>query len=857
MNKKSIILFFMLIVISFSAFAQKPRVILGAGIGEAHFREPYHQNFNRTLSADTVYILTGWYFVDSTYQITIPAGTLIRGDSTSAGTLIIKRGARIFAQGNRHRPIVFTSNDPVGKRNPGDWGGVIILGKAPTNQPTTKQVEGGFGTIPNSDAMYGGSDPDDNSGVFRYVRIEFAGSVFSQDNESNGLTLGGVGRGTIINHIQVSFGNDDDYEFFGGTVDAKYLISWRTLDDTYDSDFGWSGRLQFVYTKRDPLIFDASAPGSSNGFESDNEGASPYNALPRTKARISNATIVGPQRDTSTSVNAKYQFVALLRRATELSIYNSILMGYPRGIQLRDTLTQRAAIDNRLEIRNTSLQSMAANLLTLSSSPSTGNIPGFNIKDWFDGVPPYTSTGNIGSTPRNVRDVGLPPEVFNLDNTNNPVPLTGSEAATAGTSYQGRLAGDLWFDPVSYRGAFDPSLPRGQQWDAGWTNYEPENYNPEDDTYLISVELQDGWNMVSNPFKNLPDNSLTTLFPQSISYAYSYDRGYRLNTSLEHTVGYWIKVNGNQTQNIVGIRQDPTDTFKVVERWNIIGSLSAPININDLIQDPPGIISSQFFTYNGSYVHSTQLIPGRAYWVKFSQNGKLYVNSLAVKQSNSFQEQNAILENSSMVEIFDSKGRSQTLYILSESDHEINLDYFELPPPPPNGFDVRFISTNGNVVKNSKDKHIISINTDAFPLTIKWRMKERMNLYAENNFVKVLDGSGTTIQLNGLSTLTISNSSISNSLPETFGLGKNFPNPFNPLTQFTIDIPRLSYIQLAVYNILGQKIKTLVSGEISPGSYKMEWNGTDDQGISVPSGIYFIRMSADDYRATQKIMLLK
>lgn len=641
MFKKSTILVLMLFLLCINAFAQRPQVILGTGKGEANFRQPYHQNFNRTLSSDTVYILTGWYFVDSTYQLTIPAGTLIRGDSASAGTLIIRRGAKIFAQGTKRRPIVFTSNDAIGRREPGDWGGVIILGSAPTNQPTTRQVEGGFGTIPNSDAMYGGSNPDDNSGIFSYVRIEFAGSVFAQDNESNSLTLGGVGRGSKIDHIQVSFGNDDDYEFFGGTVDAKYLVSWRTLDDTYDSDFGWSGRLQFVYTKRDPLIFDASAPGSSNGFESDNEGASPYSAVPRTKARISNATIVGPQSDTSMSVNAKYQFVALLRRATEQSIYNSILMGYPRGIQLRDTLTQRAAIDNRLEIRNTSLQSLSANLLTLSSSPTTGNIPGFSIKSWFDGISPYTPTGNIGSTGRNVNEIGLPAAVFNLNSTNNPVPLPGSEPAIAGTSFQGRLAGDQWFDSVSYRGAFDPSKPRDQQWDAGWSEYNPENFNYDTLIYLErSITLNSGWNMVSLPYL-VVDNRKTVLFPGATSNAFYYDITYSVADNINKGFGYWLKYPSSGTINILTIDDILVDTINVKAGWNLIGSLAEPIAVKNIITNPPGMITSQFYMYRNGYIITDSLFPGIGCWVKTASDGQLIV-AVSLSQTNVNQKINII-----------------------------------------------------------------------------------------------------------------------------------------------------------------------------------------------------------------------
>jgi Secretion system C-terminal sorting domain len=461
------------------SFAQLPQAILGPGVGVANFRVPLHVHAGtaRTLSADTVYILTGWYFVDSTASIEIPAGTLILGDKESGGTLIISRGAKIHATGTAQSPIVFTSNQPIGSRAPGDWGGVIILGNAPTNKPATQQIEGGFGTIPNTAAQYGGPDSLDNSGELQYSRIEFAGIAFSQDNEINGLTFGGVGRGTSIDHVQVSFANDDSYEFFGGTVDLRYMVDWRCLDDDFDTDFGYAGRGQFMLIKRDPSIFDASASGSSNGFESDNEGSSLYDATPRTKARFSNVTLIGPQNDTSTVVNAKWQYVAMLRRATELSIYNSILIGYPRGIQLRDTLTQRAAIDGRLEIRNTSLQSSSANLLTTSSSPSTGDIPGFSIASWFT-----TGTGNLGATARNVSDIGLPANAFSLSNSFDAVPSPSSEPATAGTAFDGRLTGDAFFTSVAYRGAFDPTLPMSQQWTASWTNFDPENTS-----YVTSV----------------------------------------------------------------------------------------------------------------------------------------------------------------------------------------------------------------------------------------------------------------------------------------------------------------------------------------------------------------------------------
>ncbi|HVP58236.1 MAG TPA: T9SS C-terminal target domain-containing protein, partial [bacterium] len=190
--------------------------VLGPGLNSG--RTPFHQNYNLTLSADTLYYLTGLYYVDSTYTITIPAGTVVMGDT--AATLVIMRGAQIFANGTVDNPIIFTSMKPAGQRQRGDWGGVIILGQAPVNQ-YEPLIEGGI-----IGGTYGGTNPHDNAGIFRYVRIEFPGYRFQLNNEINGLTMGGVGDGTQIDHVQVSYSFDDSYEWFGGTVNCKYLVAF-------------------------------------------------------------------------------------------------------------------------------------------------------------------------------------------------------------------------------------------------------------------------------------------------------------------------------------------------------------------------------------------------------------------------------------------------------------------------------------------------------------------------------------------------------------------------------------------------------------------------------------------------------
>ncbi|HRA73550.1 MAG TPA: hypothetical protein PLB11_12110, partial [Flavobacterium sp.] len=211
------------------------------------------------------WILKGYVYVTNGATITFEAGCVVQSDVTEKGALIIERGAKLIASGSSTMPIVFTSGKAIGSRAPGDWGGIILLGKAPTNRPLdpAPTIEGGVGR------QYGGTDPLDESGILRYVRIEYAGIAAEPGSEINGLTCGGVGSGTIIENVQVSFGNDDAYEFFGGTVNAKNLVAFATADDDFDFDFGYTGKIQFAVSCRKPDFVDAGDAG--NGIECDND----------------------------------------------------------------------------------------------------------------------------------------------------------------------------------------------------------------------------------------------------------------------------------------------------------------------------------------------------------------------------------------------------------------------------------------------------------------------------------------------------------------------------------------------------------------------------------------------------------
>ena len=309
---------------------------------------------NTTWSSNQTYLLSGTVYVDSGVVLTIQPGTIIRGnDSISNSSLIVKKGGRLIAQGTSTNPIVFTSNKPIGSRALGDWGGVILLGRATMNQGT------GFieGLAAIADHQYGGSDDNDNSGILSYVRIEFGGYVFAQNKEINGLTLGAVGRGTQIDHIQCSYINDDAFEWYGGSVNCKYLVSYRNLDDDFDTDFGYHGLVQYGLSVRDPQIADnsyslPSGGSTSEGFESDNDAAG-STLQPFTNATFSNFTMIGPYRGNNNStIHPAFRRGVRIRRNSQIKIINSIISDWATGVFIDGTACETNATNGSLVVNN-------------------------------------------------------------------------------------------------------------------------------------------------------------------------------------------------------------------------------------------------------------------------------------------------------------------------------------------------------------------------------------------------------------------------------------------------------------------------------------------------------------------------
>ena len=434
------------------------------------------------INADTVlrkanaYILKGLVYMVGNHTMTIEAGTVIKGSfsGSDVAALIITRGSKIIAAGTATEPIVFTSLSP----NPqsGDWGGLVLCGKARYNLSYNgtaglSQVEGGIDNA-NGDGLAGSGDAivptpvdNDNSGVLQYVRIEYAGYAYQPDKEINSLTMAAVGSGTTIDHIQVTYAKDDAYEWFGGSVNCKFLIAYKTQDDDFDTDNGYSGKVQFGLVMRDSLIADIS---TSEAFESDNTATGSTSA-PKTNAIFSNITAIGPRATLGNFGNSLFRAGAQIRRNSGISIFNSIIMGWPQGILIDATTGTSTALnieDSTLRLRNVTLAGNTVNLKFSGTGGATINSDAA-LTTWFTGA--FYNNDLL----QNTADAKLI-QPYNYA-APDPTPFAGSNGnqkiLTGGGFTDAKFTGDTFFDQtVTFRGAIAPAGPLTSWW-KGWTKF--------------------------------------------------------------------------------------------------------------------------------------------------------------------------------------------------------------------------------------------------------------------------------------------------------------------------------------------------------------------------------------------------
>lgn len=443
---------------------------------------------SRTWTNNNIYVLdgvtnfgnpsAGFLYVTNGAVLTIEPGTIIKSKRTA---LVITRGSRIEAVGTPSQPIVMTSDQAPGNRQAGDWGGIILLGRAPMNvSGGERQGEGGISIVRSLGYYGGGATPNanDNSGTLRYVRIEFAGAAAIPNSETNGLTMGAVGAGTTIDHIMVSQGGDDSFEWFGGTVNCKYLISHGSIDDDFDTDFGFGGKVQFGVAQRDSLRADDPLLSDSNGFESDNDGTGTP-ATPQTDATFTNMTIVGPmvRNGQISPVGRQFGNAARLRRRTSQNIFNSVFTAFQRsGLRLEsDSTIQGFILSSNLGFRGNIFAGFQTGASPCGSTTGRTVFSTACNNVTPTPLPTVADASNITTAFIQSRNNRTLPGIYdamltNMHSYTNPsfMPMAGSPVWT-GVDSDSRLS-NSFFTPTAYVGAFGEN-----DWTKCWAEWNAKN----------------------------------------------------------------------------------------------------------------------------------------------------------------------------------------------------------------------------------------------------------------------------------------------------------------------------------------------------------------------------------------------
>jgi hypothetical protein len=435
----------------------------------ADINVPRNITRDTTWTADNTYFLTAYTFVQNGATLTIEPGTVVKGRTSSganAAALIVQRGSKLNAVGTPDRPIIFTSeldnlNGNLDANDTGLWGGIIVLGRATINsrangQPASvtrdgvtfneDQVEGvsvtgaeeGFGS-------FGGTNDADNSGTMRYISLRHGGAVVGADNEINGFTLGGVGTGTVMEYLEVYANKDDSFEWFGGTVNARYLVSAFGNDDQFDMDQGYRGNLQFLFS----IQTDIGADRGDKALEWDG-ATSPLDATPKGATTVANYTAIG----IGTSGQGRANTAINVRDNVTVRIYNSIFVNFEKMLDIENDIgTPVPDIKGNLFWSHIAANNTPAGL----NARPTGNI---DISAYFS-----NAANNNQIVNPNLRSIGYLPRTGALD----PRPAVGSAALT-GTlqtvSGSGLVAS-------TFRGAFPAT---GSMWTTGWTKLSEDGY---------------------------------------------------------------------------------------------------------------------------------------------------------------------------------------------------------------------------------------------------------------------------------------------------------------------------------------------------------------------------------------------
>jgi hypothetical protein len=775
-------------------------------------------------------LLQNKVYVKNNATLTIQPGTVIRGDKATQGTLIITRGAKINANGTASQPIVFTSNQAAGARNEGDWGGLVILGLARNNQPGgVANIEG---IAPTTDTQFGGNFDTDNSGTLRYVRIEFGGIPLEPNKEINGITFGSVGSGTTVDYVQVSFSGDDSFEWFGGTVNCKHLIAYRGLDDDFDTDFGFRGRVQFGLIIRDKDLSDA--PGDSNAFESDND-ATGSTAQPKTMPIFSNITIVGPKGNGSTALptGEKFEKAFRLRRNTSTSVLNSIITGWEKGLSIEgDAVVNNVNGDSLVFVSNittnfatptwstsntstvfnanTALPSNAAfygSFWGADGNDSTATLAQVNWVNMFPalGVTPDArlATGSVAATGANF----VHPKFYNLAAPTATTSYTYCQGATANalTATAGTGNSLYWYTQAT-GGTAATVAPTPSTSSAGTFTYYVSQYNAAGDESTrkaITVTVN-----ATPVTPTVTPNGPTT-----------FCTGGSVDLSSSQTTG--ITWSTNATTSAITVTASGSYSVTYTDA-NGCSATSAPINVNVSNAPIPTISAPDTEGCSGDTITLTSSTADTYLW----SNGAT-TQAIEVTQGDVFTVTTTNADECAGV------GTSQPVTI-----------NFGTTPTANGSF-----TTSGNVVTFS--------NTSSNATQYSWDFGDATNSSAANPTHAYAANGSYTVTLTAINgnctdetTLTVV---ISVSLEELSGLTavNLYPNPATDETVLAFESNTDQEATLVVTNQLGQHvIETTL--ELVNGNNVSKINTSE-----LANGLYFVNLNTVNGAITRKLVIKK
>lgn len=801
---------------------------------------------DETWGPDRDHLLDGIVYVTNNATLTILPGTHIYGRRTSGSpattsALIITRGAQINANGTASQPIIFTAegddlSDPydLTKRDRALWGGVILLGYAQTNraQPIGSSdgpiaqfyhIEGLFYDYDNQDSRlhYGWGDVlaapinDDNSGTLRYVSIRHGGFTLGDANEINGLTMGAVGSGTTIEYVEVYANDDDGFEWFGGTVNCKYLISAYVDDDDFDLDEGYAGQVQFAFSVKDTLVGGGRTFEWDGGVgETGGDGRvwSLQNDAPFADATFSNVTAIGPGNDArGASAGGDGDQFFIFRDNTYGDVYNMIAVADDDPVLAN------------LDSDGATNQCDFATVYYFDTNPS--------IDEEATNVFKVLSTSAAASNPLGNYD----PDAGVLD----PVPT-----ATFASNFTYPELSDPFFTSVAYAGAFEPGV---EPWYNGWSAIS-QKY---DDDENFSASLISGWDLVGLPLDG-PDSLVASLYPSNTG-AFDWNGSTYSTKTVAKDVqtGFWLDLpTGDASYNYNGATVITADIEVPGEGWLIVSGISVPVAVADIV-DPDNIFNGSIFGWNGSvYDGSVSVIePNKGYWMNFDGPGFIRLNVPAGATLPKVAPAEKYVAGTP-VYFEDAMGNEVKLYLNASVE---NIKSYQMPPLPPAGFDVRFID---DYFINEAATGMVTVMADAYPVRIS--ADETMTIKV-NDETHVIEAGQSFELTSGVSAVQISSggSESVSLIPSEFDVYQNYPNPFNPDTQIRFSLPEASDVEVTIYNAIGQKVRTLLSKTMDAGYQTVNWNATDDNGVSVNSGVYYYTVKAGNKQATHKMMLIK